>query len=250
MRCLFLVLLVAALAQTAGAQSRSKLDERAKGEFRIVSPRILDPCKLGIAVEELGLQAHMLVGFQSAPDCFPGSRLREGLPVEALEQLSTREGDFLEVLKEMSTRQAFDHLMTLMPMYSWKEMDGVIVVRPKAAWDNPEDLLNLPTRPFETTNEPLDDVLHILLQAVTPSVFSPHRDARRPQASFYRPVAVAFPGGTMLEAVNAVVRARPAAFWEMGYTGRGHATIILSALIFDPNGAMAMAPVALPPAHR
>jgi hypothetical protein len=248
MRSLILGLLVIALARTLGAQS--KLDEPAKGEFRIISPRVLDPCKLGIAVEELGLQAHMLVGFQSAPDCFPGSRLRDGLAVEALGQLSTREGDHLEVLKEMSTRQAFDHLMTLMPTYSWKEMDGVIVVRPKAAWDNPEDVLNLPTRPFETTNEPLDDVLHILLQAVTPSVFSPHRDARRPQASFYHPVAVAFPGGTMLEAVNAVVRARPAAFWEMGYTGTSHATIILSTLIFDPNGATAMAPVALPPARR
>jgi hypothetical protein len=248
MRSLILGLLAIAVGQTLGAQS--KLDEPAKGEFRITSLRVLDPCKLGIAVEELGLQAHMVVGFQNAPGCPPGSRLREGLPVKALEQLSTREGDYLEVLKEMSTRQAFDHLMTLMPMYAWKEMDGVIVVRPKAAWDNPEDVLNLPTRPFETTNEPLDDVLHILLQAVTPSVFSPHEDVRRLQAALYRPVAVGFPGGTMLEAVNAVVRARPAAFWELGYSGTGHATIILSTLIFDPNGAMAMAPVALPPARR
>ena len=46
------------------------------------------------------------------------------------------------------------------------------------------------------------------------------------------PVAVAFPGGTLLEAVNAVVRERQDLWWELGYGNHGPATFLrLSSLV-------------------
>lgn len=222
-RVLACVLLVA-LAQTLGAQTRSKLDKPIKGELRVANPRGLRPCNVGGTVLELSRLARVPVGFESTPDCWLSSPAGPGPDPE--------------VLTGMSVRQAFDHAMTLMPGYSLKEMDGIIVVRPQAAWDDPKDPLNFPTKSFEGTGETLEDVLHVLLQAVTPSVFHPkHWLARGPDPSIDRPVDVAFPGGTMLDAVNAVVRARQDVWWELGYTG-GHGTLVLHTFALKGGGIM------------
>jgi hypothetical protein len=208
-----------------------------KGEVRVISPRFLEPCHIGAAVLELGRLARVRVGFESTPDCWLSSPGAAG-----------RDDD--EVLTGMSVRQAFDHLMTLMPMFSWKEMDGVAVVRPKAAWDDPKNPLNFPTKPFEATGETseLEDVLHTVLQAVTPSVFYPkHWRVRGPEPAIDRPVAVAFPGGTMLEAINAVVRARQDVWWELGHTGSCD-TLIVNTI--DLHGGWIAEPVDFPHARR
>ena len=224
--------LIVGLAQTVGAQSHSKLDKPIKGELRVASPRFLRPCVVGGTVLELGRLARVPVGFESTPDCWLSSPVGPGTDPE--------------ILTGMSVRQAFDRLMTLMPGYSLKEMDGIVVVRPQAAWVNPKDPLNFPEKSFDGTGETLEDVLHVLLQAVTPSVFHPkHWLARGPDPSIDRPVDVAFPGGTMLEAVNAVVRARQDVWWELGYTS-GHGTLVLHT--FESRGGI-MEPVDFPRAR-
>jgi hypothetical protein len=229
---MLLGLLVTVLAQTVAAQNASKLDDPIGGECRIDNPRFLHPCNSGMAIDQLARKANVLVGFENTPDCQPSGR-------------SLKAGATSEILTGMSARQAFDHLMTLMPMYAWKEMNGVVVVRPKAAWDNPRDLLNLPTNPFDATNARVDDVLHVLLHAVTPSVFIPHEDVPRPQGPINRPVAVVFSGGTMLDALNAIARAHGGIGWQLGYPSRHNAVITLNTLEF--SGDSVIAPVAVPP---
>jgi hypothetical protein len=107
--------------------------------------------------------------------------------------------------------------------------------------------LNLPTAAFSATDTPLNDALHTVLQAVTPSVFYPHEDIQRSGRPIDVPVSVAFPGGTMLEALNAIVRAHQSAEWQFGYSGNS-AMIALDSLAFTGGGVMA--PVALPPTRR
>jgi hypothetical protein len=122
-----------------------------------------------------------------------------------------------EVLAGMTARQAFDHLMGLMPAYRWKEMDGVAVVRPQAAWDDPADMLTLPATSFTVTNGSLNTALHMALRAVTPFVSNPHEDFPRLCRTSDLPLSVEFRGCSMLDALNAVIRAHQGAEWELGY---------------------------------
>lgn len=223
--------LLAVLAQTLGARS-SALDNRIT-EVRLADLRVLPPCAAGAAVAQIGRQARIPVGFESTRDCWLSPRLGG-------------QGDNVEVLRGVTARQAFDYLIARRPTFSWRDMDGVAVVRPVAAWDDAADVLNLPVMRFEIADAPVDDVLHTVLRAVTPPVYFPHADASRPKRPVDRPVTVAFPGGTMLTALNAVVRARHDIEWQLGY-GAGRATVVLGAL--DVDGGVVMAPVAVPQAR-
>ena len=234
MQSMLAVSVFATLLPMLAIQTTSKLDAPIAGEWRIENPRFLPSCHSFRAVDQLARQANVLVGFENTPRCPPSSRSLIG------ESAS-------ETLTGMSVRQALDHLMTLMPMYSWKEMNGVIVVRPKAAWDDPGNPLNLPTNSFEATNERPDEVLHTALQAVRPSLFFPHEDVPRPDGAITRPVTVSFSGGTMLEALNAIARAHGGLEWQLGYP-RSLAVITVSTLEFP--GDSVIAPVALPPPPR
>ena len=227
---MLLRLLVVTLAGTIAARAASNLDTPIRGEFRIDNPRFLEPCACHMAVAQIARQANVLIGFENTPDCWLGPT-------------AVKAGAGNETLTGMSARQAFDHLMALMPMYSWKEMEGVAVVRPKAAWEDPRNVLNLPTASFSATDTPLDHALDTVLQAVTPPVFYPHDDVQRFGRPIDGPVSVGFPGGTMLEALNALVRAHQSAEWQLGYSGN-FATIAVESLAF--TGGAVMAPVALP----
>jgi hypothetical protein len=162
-------LIVLVFLSTLRAEDRLNLDAPIRRETRITDPRILRPCDLGAIVAQIGHPLNVPVGFENNRDC--GMTLR-GDPGTFT--------DGTEDLKGRSPRQAFDYLMTFMPAFSWKEMDGAIVVRPKTAWDDPRNVLNLPTAAFKATDQPLDDVLHTLLNAVTPNVFLPHTDLANP----------------------------------------------------------------------
>ena len=234
MRIIIFASLVVTLAGAIGAQNASKLDDPITGECRIDNPRFLNPCNSGMAVDQLARKAEVLVGFENMPNCPPSAR-------------SLKAGAAGETLTGMSARQAFDHLMTLMPTFSWKDMNGVVVVRPKAAWEDPRDPLNLSTGAFEAANERVDDVLHTVLHAVKPSMFIPHEDVPRPDGPITRPVAVAFSGGMMLDALNGVLRAHGGLEWQLGYPGNS-AVITLSMLKFPGDGVIA--PVAVPTPHR
>jgi hypothetical protein len=203
MQRMLLGLLVVAFAPVVGAQNPSKLDDPIRGEFRIDNPRFLHPCATGMAVDQIARQATVLVGFENTPDCWLSPR-------------SLKAGESVEVLTGMTARQALDHRVVLMPTYRWQEMDEVAVVRPKPAWDDPTDVLNTPVASFNIINAHLNDVLDVVLQAATPSLFYPHT-GRRSGRPVDQPVSVAFRGGRMVDALNAVISARQGAEWQLGY---------------------------------
>jgi hypothetical protein len=52
---------------------------------------------------------------------------------------------------------------------------------------------------------------------VTPKVFVPHEDIPRPERPIDQRISVSFRGGTMLEAVNEIARARGKVYWQFGH---------------------------------
>jgi hypothetical protein len=146
-----------------------------------------------------------------------------------------------------TARQVFDHLLGFIPGYRWQEMDGVVVFRPQSAWDDPNNALNLPAAPFTATSTPVHAILHMLLDAVHPSLLHPHRDMPESVTPNDRSVNFEFPGGATLTALNAVVKGLNGE-WELGYQHDDRATILVHSLEFPGEGVMV--PLRLPQPRR
>jgi hypothetical protein len=233
MRITFLPLLVLTFIATIETEQPLKLDVPVATQLQITDPRLLRPCDLGLVVPQVGRGLNAPVGFENGRDCWLTLQGKPGPNREHTEDLSG-----------MSPRQALDHLIEFMPAFSWKEFDGVIAVRPRSAWSDPRNVLNLPTAPFEARNARLDDALHTMLDCVRPRASVPHEDIPRPERAIDRPVTVRFRGGTLLEAVNEIARARTGVYWQLAYDSLpGRATIEFGT--FDSDGII-MAPVAFP----
>jgi hypothetical protein len=224
-------LFVLTLSAHATAQDTTKLDLPVRGELRIDNPGLIDRCAGLLAVNQIARQADVLVGFENARGCQMATRaLKADIAPEAL--------------TGMSARQALDRLMTLMPGFSWRAIGGVAVVRPDTAWDDPADVLNLPTAAFSATDRSLNELLHTALRLVSPSAFYPHEDVPHSGRAIDAPVSVRFEGGTLLHALNALVTAHHAAEWNLVYRAGDRGAIALESLSLDGGGVIA--PVKLP----
>jgi hypothetical protein len=230
MRTTLLALFVVTLAVPTAAQHPSALDDPIRKEFRIDDPRSLQPCASGIAIDQVARATHVLAGFENTPDCWLSPR-----------SLAAVTG--IDIVAGMSARQAFDHVIASMPMFSWKELNSVVVVRPTMASADPNDLLNQSVQPFQASNAYVDDVLHRVLLAATPSLFIPHEDVPRSGELVRHSMTLTFSGGTMLDALNAMIRAHGSAEWHVGYVDR-RAQVLVTTLRFP--GDHVMAPAALP----
>ena len=91
-----------------------------------------------------------------------------------------------------------------------------------------------------------DQVLHAVLQAATPSLFKEHEDVPRHGQLVDRTLTLNFRGGTLLDALNEVVRSHGSAEWQIGFSpGRPIVELIaLNPQLFP--GDNVMAPVAVP----
>jgi len=221
-RLFVLIGVVAVHASITNAQSQFDLDKQVSGDIRITSPSALPPCDAGAAVIQLSIRLNVLVGLESTPDCWLPPTIR---PVTA----------DAETLTGVTARMAFDHVIAQMPQYSWREMNGVIVVRPKEAWKMPLNVLNRPSGGFEANGERLDDVFRSVVQVPR------SRDVENPTRDIDRPVTVKFAGGTMLEALNALLRSRQDGQWQVGYARADKPTIVIRSS--NPTGGFISAPI-------
>ena len=86
-------------------------------------------------------------------------------------------------------------------------MDGVAVVRPVATSDDSRNALNTEVQPFKIDNAHVGVALATVLVGRTSSPDS---------AVDHRQFPIVFKGGTMVEALNALIRAHGAAMWNVG----------------------------------
>jgi hypothetical protein len=188
MRCgLAGAIVVVVLAATAGAQEQPPLD-RVVRDFQL--PTALPPCGLATAVYDFARKTGVHVGFERPRGCTG----RASFP--KLETTAAIEGG-------LKASDVLDRLLTLAPDYGWMEMNGVAVLRPRSAWTDPNNGLNVRIPPFHATDASISQMLSTILSL-------PDRvggDSRR--------FSVDFPGGTIAEALSAIVRAQPAALWDV-----------------------------------
>lgn len=221
----------------ASAVQRSPLDAPIPGGVRFFDPTTLVPCDVAAPLHQIAHQAHLLYGFENTPDCRPSRISADPFGRQA-------------AMTAPSARDALNQITSLVPAFSWKEVDDVIVVRPAAAWSDARDVLNVSVARFAAHDRPLDIVLHTLLRAATPSLLQAHDDigsSRRVDA----PVQLTFDGGTVLSALNALIAARGDAMWQIGFNmGRGpdhRQRAIVSVATLDLSGGTVSAPILLPP---
>jgi hypothetical protein len=205
MRHLVLGVIVAALASSGvGAQSPKLLDSNV-AHFRV--PNTLPPCFIAHSVMQLARTSRAVIGLERTSDCMGSSSVPDATP------------DGTD-LGGMTVRAALDRLMALSPNYRWKEMDGVAVVRPAASWTDASDALNLQIQPFSTDNGSASEALAKILRMTT-------HEGRIDHRAF----SVAFQGGTMVEALNALVRAHEGVVWDAGLVEDPSPTFIMVSVI-------------------
>lgn len=223
---------IAALA-AAHLRAQASLDAPVRPGIRVAALDPAKPCDLSRTVEEVARFAGVRIGFEHTPECPPGGQERRAYgPSIALDGLTPR--------------LVFDHIVQMRPDFAWREVDGVVVIRPVRAWLDPAHLLHRQVAPFAVARSHPHLVLHRLLQAAQPSLFLEHEDlqlsslGRRlddPSATglIDVPISVDFAGGTVLQALNAA--AKPlGGNWELGYAGRP--MLLLYAPDFDEGSTM------------
>ncbi len=131
----------------------------------------------------------------------------ESLPTVTLpDDAPSPEETPLVTLTGMTLWNALGALIALDPRYQWRDMDGVIVFRPLAAWSDRRNPLLRGVEAFRFTDATLFDVLKAFnarLGITTPVNLS---DARR--------FAIDSPAGSVLEALNTIVRSHGDLHWH------------------------------------
>ena len=197
---------VAALVSTVALQGQSTLDDPVPA-FQV--PRILPSCGIHIALHQFPRGTRLLLGVEYSNEC--GEAYSK---LDAWRELGRRyeeaAGRDPVRLEGLTVREALNDLVTRAPGYEWRELNGVAVVRPVAAWGDKADVLNLPIRPYSAAEAYLAVAVSSMLQTPAPNGFP---IGRYGPAS--RPFGFSFPGGTLLEALNSIVLANRGAAWEV-----------------------------------
>lgn len=196
------------------------LDTLIAGEVRVETP--VDACLLWTASEQLARQVGFVMGFEHEASCVPArttAAARDGL-----------------VFTGMTLREALDALVAMQPSYAWFDQDGTIAIRPRDAWADPDSILARPVKPFVVRGAYPREALLAVLQSASPSLFEQHirtgmsRNERRLSEPYTptlidTPITVSFPGGTLLDALNAVAGS-VSGTWRLAYlVGRLHISV-------------------------
>ena len=202
MRVFFIGAVIAALgpslplyAQNTGV---SPLERLIDADFRF--PSTMTDCTVASAVLGLTRRYQFLAGIEYLRECANPGGEREN------------DGALLN-LRGMTVGDALKKLSALDRRYRWIESDGVIVVRPLAAWSNPKNVLNYETESFVLNDATLGNALNAIVSAITgiprehPFSETTEHGARR----FNVTTRTTSAG----EALDAIVRAHGASYWIM-----------------------------------
>jgi hypothetical protein len=128
-------------------------------------------------------------------------------------------------LRGKKVSEALDDLIALHPGYEWRSVNGVIHVRPQTAFANPNHFLNHAAGPLD-----LKDALplHATFEAhrvfipdcvVRHPIYTDRRDAflENEDKVMRQPVTLSFRGGTVLQLLDAVIKAHGSLYWNVTY---------------------------------
>ncbi len=206
------LLIVAVLGVTAArtevglAQAGASLDQVLTPRIQIMDPSTVPECGLGAVIDQIARAYGVATGFENLPHCGWWGR---GTAMHQIDQ---------KWLAGMTVRQVFDHVVTVSGgRFRWKQVNGVVTMRPVEAWDDPANVLNLPTDDFTVSDASMDDAVDSLTKVTKPPLFMQHQHVPHPRRDIDRLFSVSCPPATMLESLNEIVRAQGAALWELAY---------------------------------
>jgi hypothetical protein len=106
-------------------------------------------------------------------------------------------------------RQVLDAVVAADPRYEWRDMNGVAVLRPVSSWARADHPFEGVAGPVSLRSARVSQALDALISAVshTPSAYPTYWDESR--------FSVEFPGGTLLELANAIVRGHGGLSWSI-----------------------------------
>lgn len=208
-RLLCSLLLLLAGARITVAQHGAKLDEVIVNDLHVADANALNPCELDLVITAIIRRAGLVAGLENLADCFPHTPWWS--PSASRRNVGVN-------LAGKTWREALDQV-TSPTTFRWHEVDGVIVVRPDAAWKDAKNVLSMPAQPFAAKGTLAEGILPRVLATTSPSLFVPYTRVGGFGPSIDRPVRVAFTGGTLLSAVNAAIHAHGSAAWELVHQG-------------------------------
>jgi len=204
MRRVLALAIFAAFATAAAAQpptSESLLD-RPLVQFRM--PKQLPECGLETALASLAKETGLPIGMERTPEC--ERRKASAFPPAFLHPPFDLANT--EVLVGVPVREVLGRIAALATDYAWAIMEGVAVFRPASAWSDANNALaaGVPAMRFSDANAGL--VMFTILNV-------PLGRPASETAALYRGLrlSIDFPGGTLLDALNSLVRTQPGAWY-------------------------------------
>jgi hypothetical protein len=115
--------------------------------------------------------------------------------------------------------EALNELIAADPRYAWIESDGVIVIRPVAAWANPQHFLHRTIRSFTVVEQHGGVALQLWRQAVWEDNMLLGEFARPRTEEGNRPITVTIAReSNAISALQQIVRAHGRLVWEVQYS--------------------------------
>jgi hypothetical protein len=103
--------------------------------------------------------------------------------------------------------------------YAWRTVNGVYLVRPKRAWDDPSDPFNRPMRNVQVANESSYSVLIGLRDFIYTNTFAIDPSHRGAPAAIL--VSFTMPSGTVIDALDELMKAADQVMWIGAYRPNG-----------------------------
>ena len=152
-----------------------------------VLPAIETQCELGPeCVWRVAERDHIPLGVEFARDSTPIDRVPFSQPA-------------------MSVKTFLDKFVEEYPSYEWRQIDGAVMVRPRAAWRGQESVLNRAVQAFHVADVTLGEVVRLLDTSDRIRHFSSDMYTRGDERQ--RRITLDFDGGPLLDAIYTVARA-------------------------------------------
>jgi hypothetical protein len=144
-----------------------------------------------------------------------------GIPTPFDGNLSTIPPSARTALIGLSVREALDALVSSDSRYSWRETGGVILIRPVEAWADPAHFLHQQLSGFRLGNSTVSDVAKALYARFSVPVKYGEGgvlgDPPAPDFGLENRMDFNVPSGSMVDALNSVVRAHGGLGWMVHY---------------------------------
>jgi len=208
----FVIAVALVMALTASIGAEGAQDTRPEDRVLGTRAEMRLPASTNALAETLASVARdsgVLIGFETKLDV--GSRAR-----------GSKIG---RSLRGKTVGEALDALMEIYKGYEWRSVNGVIHVRPQQAFGDFNHFLNQAIGPLELTDAlPLHatfEVHRVFVPdcVITHPIYTDQRDGflETEEPAMRQPLTLSFNGGTVLDLLDAVIKAHGSLYWNVTY---------------------------------